>query len=223
MSLVVIVFLYNICTFKADVGLTAMAGGEAEELPAGWKKKESRTKPGRFYYANLETGASVWKLQDVFKAEKEAALINKSTSQQALKEKPKTSCDHETPNRKTGVNSSMKNVKQLPVNNSFALPTNEGYKSYDSKIRCVGDKIKSHRKTQRSSPGRSKSTMLRESNKCQTPGNGDLHQTIDELNVISGKSEKLTEQSTAITSEKLVENQSVTNHRSMQKKNDVGK
>ena len=65
--------------------------------------------------------------------------------------------------------------------------------------------------------------MLRESNKCQTPGNGDLQQTIDELKVISGKSEKLTEQSTAITSEKQVENQSVTNHRSMQKKNDVGK
>ena len=42
---------------------------DRKELPKNWVRKESKSKPGRYYYANKQTGVSVWKLEQVFTAE----------------------------------------------------------------------------------------------------------------------------------------------------------
>mmetsp|Transcript_12867 Transcript_12867/g.40421 ORF Transcript_12867/g.40421 Transcript_12867/m.40421 type:complete len:500 (-) Transcript_12867:45-1544(-) len=47
------------------------AAGLAESVPAPWCRRESRSKPGRFYYYNRATGKTTWHLPSI--AEKEPA------------------------------------------------------------------------------------------------------------------------------------------------------
>lgn len=45
-----------------------MSDGD-DRLPKDWIRKESKSKPGRFYYANKKTGTSVWARENVFEIE----------------------------------------------------------------------------------------------------------------------------------------------------------
>jgi len=42
----------------------------ADDLPANWVRKESRSRPGRFYFANSLTGQSVWRRDQISSNEK---------------------------------------------------------------------------------------------------------------------------------------------------------
>ena len=50
----------------AEVAETAAAAQpEATQLPEGWTKVESRSKPGKFFYHHTPTGTNCWKLKKV--------------------------------------------------------------------------------------------------------------------------------------------------------------
>tara|TARA_B110000208_G_C11729653_1_gene415903 strand:+ start:264 stop:899 length:636 start_codon:yes stop_codon:yes gene_type:complete len=60
---------------------TAAAAAEAEvELPTGWTKVESRSKPGKFFFHRESDGKNVWSMKKVMKAERKAKAAKAAAS-----------------------------------------------------------------------------------------------------------------------------------------------
>jgi len=90
---------------------------------AGWIQKASRSHPDRTYYFNLETGQSVWSLQDIPPIHK-TRPVTRSTSKEDLKNKNLNSgkVDKST---KTSKNENIKlKVKSPKTPKSSSLKTN---------------------------------------------------------------------------------------------------
>lgn len=68
--------------------------GDDNDLPQDWIRKESRSKPGRFYYSNKVTGVSVWRRALVFASEREriAAAVAASNRAKSCNSKTKPVC-----------------------------------------------------------------------------------------------------------------------------------
>lgn len=52
------------------------------KLPSGWTIRESKSKPGYFFYSNLKLGKSVWSLREVFAIESSSSAAQGDTTNQ---------------------------------------------------------------------------------------------------------------------------------------------
>lgn len=155
-----------------------MAGDNMQKLPEGWKKKESRSKPGRFYYANVNTGISVWKLEDVFKDE------NSSTVTSSGGAKPVVSQTAKSDKKSTSHNETDRTV--LEVKGSSAAGSAITNKRINqAHLHRAGERLKSSRQANRptpiSTPARPDRVSPTKLHKPVESGTPALKKTIGEL------------------------------------------
>lgn len=184
-----------------------MGDEDVEKLPDRWKKKESRSKPGKYYYANLRTGASVWKLEDVYKTDK-ADLQADQQSKYKYDTKSKQPTDIH------------RSIAQEPLQIEKTMISSERTRrDFNTKVQHAGEKIKLNTKSRQISPTKSrqsKQNVFNPSNKLHA---ASLSQTIAKLK--SAKQAKHTS-ATSIKAPHSANNVRVTKSTGDQKDNTIG-